>query len=50
MPFNFDIVQGKGGGQVFQPCFDISGLFAARRGDGRGERPFSDDDGNALRA
>jgi hypothetical protein len=46
---NFDIVPGKGIGQIFQPRFDVSRLFSARRGDGRGERPFSDGNGNALR-
>jgi hypothetical protein len=48
-PFNFDIVRGKGAGQVFEPRFDVSRLFSARRGDGRGERPLSDGDGDALR-
>jgi hypothetical protein len=30
-PFNFDLVLGKGAGQVFQPRFDISRLFSAGR-------------------
>ena len=37
---NFGIVLGKGVGQALQPRFDVSRLFSARCGDGRGRKAF----------